>query len=95
MNWEDSSWKHLSLIGGEKVISLLHTKVCVFSDSALCLCKIHENLQSNTAWEERLAKVHRNTEPWTELMVSQLNSSGKIFPGLNTLQLSQEVKSYC
>ena len=26
INWEDSSWKHLSLVGGEKVISLSHTK---------------------------------------------------------------------
>ena len=25
-NWEHSSWKYLSLVGGEKVISLLHTK---------------------------------------------------------------------
>ena len=25
INWEDSSWKHLSLVGGEKVISLSHT----------------------------------------------------------------------
>ena len=26
MNWEDSAWKYLSLIGDENVISLLHTK---------------------------------------------------------------------
>ena len=55
INWEDYSLKYLSLIGDEHVISLLHTKVCVFSDSVLCLGKIHGNLQSNTAWEERLA----------------------------------------
>ena len=30
MNWEDSSWKHLSLIGDEEVISLAHAKVYVF-----------------------------------------------------------------
>ena len=30
INWEDSSWKHLSLVGGEKVISLSTTKVYVF-----------------------------------------------------------------
>ena len=29
-NWEDSSWKYLSLIGDEQVISFLHTKVYVF-----------------------------------------------------------------
>ena len=37
INWEDSSWKYLSLISDEQVISLLHTKVYVFSDSVLCL----------------------------------------------------------
>ena len=25
INWEDSSWKYLSLVGDEQVISLLHT----------------------------------------------------------------------
>ena len=52
--WEDSSWKDLSLIGDEQVISLLHTKVYVFSDSVLCFGKMNENPQSNYAWEERL-----------------------------------------
>ena len=37
INWEDSSWKYLSLIGDEQLISLLHTKVYVLSDSVLCL----------------------------------------------------------
>ena len=36
VNWDDSSWKHLSLIRGEQVISLQHTKVYVFSNSVLC-----------------------------------------------------------
>ena len=37
INWEDSSWKHLSLVNDEEVISLSHAKVYVFSDSVLCL----------------------------------------------------------
>ena len=37
ISWESSPWKHLSLVGGEKVISLQHTKVYVFSDSVICL----------------------------------------------------------
>ena len=44
VNWENSSWKYLSLIGDEEVISLQRTKVYVFSDSVLCLGEIHENL---------------------------------------------------
>ena len=53
-NWEHSSWKYLSSVGDEEVVSLLHTKVYVFSDSVLCLGKVNEDPQSNTAWEERL-----------------------------------------
>ena len=55
INWEDSSWKYLSLVGDEEVISLSHAKAYVFSDSVLCLGKMHQNPQSNIAWEDRLA----------------------------------------
>ena len=48
MNWEDSLWKHLFLID-EEVLSLLHTKIHVFSDSVLCFGKMNENPQSNIA----------------------------------------------
>ena len=54
INWEDSSWKQLSLVSDEEVISLSHTKVFVFSDSVLCLGKMSENPESNSAWEEKL-----------------------------------------
>ena len=40
INWEDSSWKQLSLVNDEEVISLTHAKVYVFSDSVLCLGKV-------------------------------------------------------
>ena len=55
INWENSSWKYLSLIDDEQVISLQRTKVCVFSDSVLCLGKMNENPRSSPSWEERLA----------------------------------------
>ena len=73
INWQNSSWKYLSLIGDEQVISLQRTKVYVFSDSVLCLGKIHEKLAQTQHWKKdwRGSKVHRNTETWTELMVSQ------------------------
>ena len=41
IGWENHSCIYLSLIGDEKVINLQRTKVYVFSDSALCLGKIH------------------------------------------------------
>ena len=54
IGWENHSWKYLSLIGDERVINLQRTKIYIFSDSVLCLGKIHENPQSNSAWEGRL-----------------------------------------
>ena len=56
-SWDHSSWKHLSLIGDEEVISLSHAKVYVFSDSVLFLGKMHQNPQSNTVWEDKLTWV--------------------------------------
>ena len=53
INWEDSSWRQLSLVNDE-VISLSHAKVYVFSDSVLCLGKMNQNPESNTVWEEKL-----------------------------------------
>ena len=37
INWSDSSWKHVSLIGDEEVISLSHAKVYVFQNLCFAL----------------------------------------------------------
>ena len=74
INWERSSWKYLSLVGDEEVISLLRTKVYVFSDSVLCLGKVNENPKVKHCMGRQIevscSKVHQITELWTELMVS-------------------------
>ena len=54
IDWENPSWKYLSLFGDEEIINLQHKTVYVFSGSVLCLGKIHENLRSNIAWEQIL-----------------------------------------
>ena len=54
LNWEDSSWRQLSLVNDEEFISLPHAKIYVFSDSVLCLGKVNQNPTSNTVWEEQL-----------------------------------------
>ena len=54
IHWRRNSWKQLSLIGDEPVINLQRTKVYVFSDSVLCLGKIHQHPQSNEAWKKRI-----------------------------------------
>ena len=62
IGWENNSWKYLSLIGDERVINLQRKKVYAFSDSVLCLGKIHENPQSNDAWEDRLGWFNSSPE---------------------------------
>ena len=62
ISWEDFSWKYFSLVGDEEVISLLHTKVYVSSDSVLCLGQMNENPQSNYAWEDRLTSFKSSPE---------------------------------
>ena len=94
IDWETHSWKYMSLIGDEQVSSLQRTKVYVFSDSVLCHGKIHENTQSNTAWEQRLdwfktTQEYRNLD---RIDGQPMEFEWNIFPGFNRLQLSQEVK---
>ena len=93
--WENHSWKHLSLIGDEKIINLQRTKVFVFSDSVLCLGKIFENPESNDAWEQRLGwiKSSHNYRNFDRIDGEPMEFEWNIFPGFKTLQLSEEVKS--
>ena len=84
----------MSLIGDERVVSLQRTQVYIFSDSVLCLGKMHENPLSNTAWEQRLewfksTSEYRNLD---RIDGGPMEFEWNIFSGFNTLQLSQEVK---
>ena len=54
IGWEKHSWKYLSLTGDERSINLQRAKVYVFSDSVVCLGKIHQNPASNEAWKKRI-----------------------------------------
>ena len=76
IGWDNHSWKYLSLIGDERVINLQHTKVYVFSDSVLVRSSRtpHRTTHGKKDWDG--SKLHRNTETWTELLVSQWSSSG-------------------
>ena len=67
IHWEKKSWKQLSLIGDETVINLKRAKVYVFSDSVLCLGRIHQHPESNEAWKKRIDwittdKSHRDCD---------------------------------
>ena len=95
IGWENHSWKYLSLIGDERVINLQRTKVYVFSDSVLCLGKILQNPESNEAWEQRLGwiKSSQNYRNFDRIDGEPTELEWNIFPGFNTLQLSDQVKS--
>ena len=95
IGWENHSRKYLSLIDDERVINLQRTKGYVFSDSVLCLGKIFENTQSNDAWEQRLGwlKTSQNQRSFDRIDGEPMDFEWNIFPGFNTLQLSEEVKS--
>ena len=98
INWGDSAWKHLSLIGDEEVVSLSRAKVYVFSDSVLSIGKMSENPLSNIVWEDKLdwfKKNHHNTELWTQLVVSQWNSSGIFSQGSPHCSSATKFKSSC
>ena len=94
IGWENHSWKYLSLIGDERVINLQRTKVYVFSNSVLCLGKIFENPQSNDAWERRLGWLKSSSKyrNFDRIDGEPMEFEWNIFPGFNTLQLSEEVK---
>ena len=94
INWENSSWKYLSMIGDEQVMSVQRTKVYVFSDSVLCLGKINENPQSNIAWEDRLTWFRSSPEYRTldRIDGGPIEFEWNIFPGFTTLQLSHKVQ---
>ena len=86
INWEDSSWQYLPFVGDEQVISLLHTKVHVFSDSVLCLGKMNQNPQSKIAWEIDVYRALDNIDG------EPLEFEWNIFPGFTTLQLCHKVQ---
>ena len=95
IGWENHSWKYLSLIGDERVINLQRTKVYVFSDSVLCLGKILENPNrtmhgSKNQDGSNLVQNYRNFD---RIDGEPMEFEWNIFPGFNTLQLSEQVKS--
>ena len=94
IDWENSSWKYLSLVGDEQIINLQRTKVYVFSDSVLCLGEMNENPRSNIAWEQRLEWFKSSPEYRTldRIDGEPMEFEWNIFPGFNMLQLSQEVQ---
>ena len=87
------SWKHLSLIGDETVINLQRAKVCVFSDSVLCLGRVHQHPESNKAWKERIGWIvtDKSYRDYDGINGQPAEFEWNIFPGFTTLQLCGKV----
>ena len=93
IHWEKHSWKHLSLIGDETVINLQRAKVYVFSDSVLCLGRVHQHPQSNEAWKERTGWIvtDESYRDYDGTNGEPTEFEWNIFPGFTTLQLCGKV----
>ena len=89
IGWEKHSWKYLSLIGDERIINLQRAKVYVFSDSVLCLGKVHQNPETNEAWKKRIEwiKSSQRYRDFDGIRREPTELEWNIFPGFDTLQL--------
>ena len=89
IRWEKHSWKYLLLIGDETIINLQRAKVCVFSNSVLCLGKVLQHPNANESWKERIewittSQSHRDVDG---ISGEPTEFECNIFPGFTTLQL--------
>ena len=81
------------MIGDETVINLQRTKVYVFSDSVLCLGKIHQHPESNEAWKKRIEWIttDKSYRYYDGINGEPTEFEWNIFPGFTTLQLCGKV----
>ena len=93
IQWEEHSGKHLSLIGDETVINLQRAKVYVFSDSVLCLGKVHQYPESNKARKERIGWIvtDKSYRDYDGINGEPTEFEWHNFPGFTTLQLCGKV----
>ena len=95
IHWGKNSWKQLSLISDEAIINLQRTKVNVFSDSVLCLGKIHQHPDSNEAWKKRIEGVmtEKSYRDYDGINGEPTELEWNIFPGFTKLQLCGKVSA--
>ena len=91
--WEKHSWKYLSLIGDETIINLQRAKVYVFSDSVLCLGRVHQHPKSNEAWKDRIGWIitDQSYRDYDGISGEPTEFEWNSFPGFTTLQLCGKV----
>ena len=91
ISWENHAWKQLSLIGDETVIDLQRAKVYVFSDSVLCLGRVHQHPQSNEAWKERIEwiKIDKSYRDFEGINGEPTEFEWNIFPRIHHVAVLQ------
>ena len=94
IDWENSSWKYFSLIGDEQVSAQKSTYFQILFCVLVRYTRIpNQTLHGNKDWSG--SKLHRNTELWTELMVSQWDSSGTSSQDSIHCSSVKKFKSHC
>ena len=93
IHWEKHSWKYLSLIDDETIINLQRAKVYVFSDSVLCLGKIHQHPKAKESWKDRIEWIttSQSYRDYDGISGEPTEFEWNIFQGFTTLQLYGEV----
>ena len=93
IHWKNPTWKQLSLICDETVINLQRAKVYVFSDSVLCLGKVHSHPESNEDWKKRIGWIitDKSYRDFDGINGDPTEFEWNIFPGFTTLQLCEKV----
>ena len=81
------------MIGDETVINLQRAKVYVFSDSVLCLGRVHQYPESNEAWKDRIRRIttDQSYRDYDGIGGEPTEFEWNIFPGFTTLQLYGKV----
>ena len=93
IQWTKNSCNQLSLIDDETVINLQRTKVYVFSDSVLCLGKIHQHPESNEVWKKRIEGIttDQSCRDYDGINGEPTEFEWNICPGFTTLQFCCKV----
>ena len=93
IGWENHSWKYISLIGDEAIINLQRAKVYVFSDSVLCLGRVHQHPKSNEAWKDRIGWIttDESYRDYDGISGEPTEFEWNISPRFTTLQLYDTV----
>ena len=77
----------------ETIINLQRAKVYVFSDSVLCLGRVHQYPKYNEAWKDRIEWIttDQSSRDYDAISGEPTEFEWNIFPGFTTLQLYDKV----